>query len=83
MKQVAAAVFNDQTTEAARADALAYFAAGADWDAAVHRLLPTIFAELKKPLYAGVTFDGTAWTAAAETLEMQYRHALDTKATNQ
>jgi len=82
MKQVAIAVFNDQTTEAARADALAHFVAGANWDAAVHQLLPTIFAELRKPIYAGVTFDETAWTAAAEALEMQYQHALDAKAAN-
>ena len=79
MQQIATAIFNDQTTEAARADALRHFANGANWDAAVHRLLPTVFAELKKPIYAGVTFDATAWTAAAEVLEMQFQHAIDTK----
>ena len=81
MKQVAAAVFNDQTTEAARANALRLFIdRGADyWDSAVHLLLPVVFAELRKPLYEGVTFNDTAWTAAAEVLDMEIQHAIDTK----
>ena len=49
------------------------------WDSAVHRLLPVVFAELRKPLYEGVTFDDTAWTAAAEVLDMEIQHAIDTK----
>lgn len=79
MKQIAVAVFNDRTTETARAAALAVFVdKGADyWDAAVLQLLPTIFAELRKPIYAGVEFDATAWTAAAEVLEMEVQHAID------
>ena len=48
MQQIAVAVFNDRATETARAGALAAFIAGADWGAAVHRLLPVIFAELRK-----------------------------------
>jgi hypothetical protein len=82
MKQVAAAVFNDRTTESARADALRLFVdKGADyWDSAVHLLLPVVFAELRKPLYEGVTFEDTAWTAAAEVLDMEIQHAIDTKA---
>jgi hypothetical protein len=81
MKQIAAAVFNDQSTEPARAAALRHFIdKGADyWDSAVHLLLPTVFAELKKPIYEGVEFDDTAWTAAAEVLEMEIQHAIDTK----
>ena len=75
MQQVAVAVFNDRTTETARADALAHFAAGASWDGAVQRLLPAVFAELKKPIYAGVEFDATAWTAAAELLELEIAQA--------
>jgi hypothetical protein len=79
MRQVAVAVFNDRTTEAARAAALAVFVdKGADyWDAAVHRLLPVVFAELRKPIYSGAEFDATAWTAAADVLEMELQHAID------
>ncbi len=82
MEQVAAAVFNDRTTEAARADALKLFIdKGADyWTSAVHRLLPVVFAELRKPLYEGVTFNDTAWTAAAMVLDMELQNAIDTKA---
>lgn len=81
MKQVAAAVFNDRTTETARADALRLFIdKGADyWVSAVHLLLPAVFAELKKPMYEGVTFNDSAWTAAAEVLDMEIQHAIDTK----
>ena len=81
MKQVATAVFNDKSTETARAEALRVFVdKGADyWDSAVHRILPAVFAELRKPLYEGVTFDSTAWTAAAEVLEMEIEHAIATK----
>ena len=83
MHQVAVAVFNDPTTEAARAAALAVFVdQGADyWDQAVHRLLPVVFSELRKPIYSGVEFDATAWTAAADVLEMEIQHAIDRRAT--
>ncbi len=80
MQQVAVAVFNDRTTEPARAAALAAFTAGATWDGAVQRLLPAVFAELRKPIYTGVRFDDTAWTAAAELLELELQHAIDTRA---
>jgi len=76
MQQVAAAVFNDRTTETARAAALAAFAAGDTWDGAVHRLLLPVYAELKKPIYEGVQFDATAWTAAAEILGLEIQHAI-------
>jgi len=75
MQQIAVAVFNDRATETARAAALAHFAAGASWDGAVQRLLPAVFAELKKPIYAGVEFDATAWTAAAEVLDLEIAQA--------
>ena len=79
MQQVAVAVFNDRATETARAGALAAFIAGADWGAAVHRLLPVVFAELRKPIYSGVEFDGPPWAAASELLELEYQAALDAK----
>lgn len=81
MKQVAVAVFNDRTTEPARGKALALFVEkGADyWDQAAHLLLPTVFAELRKPIYEGSSFDDTAWTAAAEVLDMTIQHAIDAK----
>ena len=75
MQQIAVAVFNDRATEAARAAALADFVDRGHWDAAVQRLLPAVFAELKKPIYAGVEFDATAWTAAAELLELEIAQA--------
>jgi hypothetical protein len=68
MHQVAVAIFNDPATESARASALECFKAGATWGGATQRLLPTVFAELRKPIYEGATWDDTAWTAAAELL---------------
>jgi len=79
MMQVALAVFNGQSTETARSKALAHFANGAEWDGAVQTLLPTVFAELKKPIYEGVAFDDTAWTAAAHVLDLQVQYAIDCK----
>lgn len=79
MMQIAVAVFNDQSTESARTKALDHFANGAHWDGAVQLLLPTVFAELKKPMYEGMTFDDTAWTAAAHLLDMEIQHAIDCK----
>ena len=72
--------FNDKSTEVARADALSVFMEkGATyWDSAVHRLLNVVFEELRKPIYVGVKFDDTAWYAAAEVLEMELQHAIDT-----
>jgi len=80
MHQVAVAVFNDRTTEGAREKALALFIDKGFWDSAVHLLLPAVFAELRKPIYAGASFDDTAWTAAAEVLDMTIQHAIDAKA---
>ncbi len=77
MHQVAVAIFNDSATESARASALECFKAGATWDGATQRLLPTVFTELSKPIYAGISWDDTAWTAASEVLEMQVQYALD------
>ncbi len=81
MHQVAAAVFNDPATEPARKKALDWFVEkGADyWDSAVQLLLPTVFAELRKPIYEGVSFDDTAWTGAANVLDMTIQHAIDSK----
>jgi hypothetical protein len=79
MMQVALAVFNDQSTEAARSIALKHFANGAEWDGAVQTLLPTVFAELKKPIYEGVAFDDTAWVAAAHVLDLQVQYVIDCK----
>ena len=80
MRQVAFAVFNDRTTEAARDKALQWFIDRGHWDASVHLILPAVFAELRKPIYEGVSFDDTAWTAAAEVLDMTIQHAIDAKA---
>jgi hypothetical protein len=45
----------------------------------VSLLLPAVFAELRKPIYTEVQFDDTAWTAAAELLELELQHAIDTR----
>lgn len=79
MQQIATAILNDRTTETERAKALAFFANGGDMHTAVHMLLPVVFAELKKPIYAGVTFDDTSWTAAAHVLDMDIQSAIDAK----
>jgi hypothetical protein len=34
---------------------------------------------MKKPIYAGVQFDGTAWQAAAQILEAEIDHAIAAK----
>lgn len=75
IEQIAMAVVNDQATEQARLIALASWIAGKD-DGAVHCLLPTVFAELRKPIYQGIELDGTAWQAAARVLEWQIDNAL-------
>ena len=76
MHQIAQAVFNDRATEPARAAALADFVERGHWDGAVQRLLPAVFAELRKPIYTGAEFDATAWTAAADVLELEIQHAI-------
>jgi len=75
MEQVAMAVVNDASTQQARAIALAAWISGKD-DAAVHCLLPTVFAELRKPIYEGVEFDDTAWTAARMVLDYDIDNAI-------
>jgi len=75
MKQIAMAVVNDPTTEQARAIALATWIAGRD-DGAVHCLLPTVFAELRKPIYEGVSFDDGPWAAARMVLDYDIDHAI-------
>jgi hypothetical protein len=67
IEQVAMAVVNDPDTEQTRLAALATWLAGRD-SAAVHMLLVPVFAELRKPIYEGVQFDGSSWQAAARVL---------------
>lgn len=75
MQQVAMAVVNDRTTEQVRAQALAKWIEGHD-TAAVHMLLPMVFAELRKPLYEGVTFDQGSWAAARAVLDYDIDNAV-------
>lgn len=76
MEQIAMAIVNDAATQQARAIALATWISGKD-DGAVHCLLPTVFAELRKPIYEGVSFEeGTAWTAARMVLDYDIDNAI-------
>ncbi len=75
MEQVAMAVVNDPATQAVRADALALWIQGSE-TAAVHRLLPTVFAELRKPIYQGVSFDEGSWSAARAVLDFDIDYAI-------
>lgn len=75
MEQVAMAVVNDPATQSVRADALALWIQGSE-TAAVHRLLPTVFAELRKPIYQGVSFDAGSWSAARAVLEFDIDQAI-------
>lgn len=79
IQQLALAVVNDRTTEAARSRALEVFIEkGADhWDAAVHWLLPAVILERRKPIYEGVQFSGSPWQAASAVLEMEIQRAID------
>lgn len=70
--EIAQAVISDRATEAARHLARDAFVQGASWDAAVHRLLPLVIAEIKKPIYQGAgPFSGLLWPAAADVLEFE------------
>lgn len=75
-RQIAMAVVNDRTTETARADALAYWIAGGNWDGAVHQLLPLVIAEVKKPVYEGIPVADMLWPAAAEVLDFEVGLAI-------
>jgi hypothetical protein len=75
MEQVAMAVVNDQGTLRARANALALWKEGHD-TAAVHSLLPTIFDEIRKPIYHGVRFDEGSWSAARAVLDFDIDYAI-------
>jgi hypothetical protein len=74
--QIALAIINDRSTTAARRAALDHFISGADYHQAVHRLLPLVIAELKKPIYGGMgPFTNMLWAAAAEVLEDEIARA--------
>lgn len=77
--QIAQAILNDPATSSSRARALDSFKNDGHWDGAVHFLLVAVYTEMKKPIYAGVQFDGTAWQAAAQILEAEIDHAIAAK----
>jgi hypothetical protein len=73
--QIAQAVISDRNTETARRAALDHFIQGASWDASVHRLLPVVIAEIKKPHYEGAgPFSELFWPAAAEVLDWELNY---------
>ena len=77
MEQIAMAVVNDKTTEQIRAYALAKWIEGLE-TAAVHAILPAVFAELRKQIYEGVSFEEGAgsWTAARAVLDYEINRAI-------
>lgn len=75
-RQIAMAVVNDRTTEAARADALDAWIKGSTWEGAVHQLLPLVIAEVKKPLYEGIPVAEMLWPAAAEVMDFEVGLAI-------
>lgn len=77
MKQIALAVFNDPATQEKQKQAYSYWLNEGHVTGALLQLLPTIFAELKKPIYEGVSFDDSPWSAAAELLEFHIQSELD------
>ena len=77
--QIAQAVINDPTANNTRARALKNFTHEGHWDSAVNLLLVTVYAEMKKPIYEGVHFDGSAWQAAALILESEINRAIEAK----
>jgi len=77
IEQVAHAVFNDRETEKVRSLALAEFLSHGDRTRAIHKLMPVIVAEIKKPVYEGVDFSGDAMTGAAICFALQLSHAVD------
>jgi hypothetical protein len=75
IEQIAQAVLNDSTTEQTRVLALDIWIAGHE-TAAVHKLLPTVFAEMRKPIYEGVEFSDSSWVAAASILNQEIDRAI-------
>ena len=83
INQLAQAVINDRSTEGARAHALAVFLMTSR-GAATLSLLLSVYAELDKPIYDGVTFtndqgEETAccgWEAADIVLQSEIDRAL-------
>ena len=77
MKQVAVAVFNDSTTQEKQKQAFLYWLNEGHETGALLQLLSIIFAELKKPIYEGISFDDSPWSAAAELLEFHIQSELE------
>lgn len=75
IEQIAQAILNDRATEQTRANALDIWIAGRE-TAAVHKLLPTVFAEMRKPIYDGVEFSDSSWVAAASILNHEIDRAI-------
>jgi hypothetical protein len=69
MKQIAIAVFNDPSTQVEQKKAYFYWLNEGHRTGALLQLLPVIFAELRKPIYEGASFDSSPWEAAAELLD--------------
>ena len=79
IEQITQAVLNDPTTNDSRARALKNFTHEGHWDSAVNLLLLTVYTEMKKPIYEGVHFDGSAWQAAAQILDSEINRAIEAK----
>ncbi len=75
--QIAVAIFNDRSTEAARIAAVRELVAGASRDNAAHGLLLAASAEIKKSSYEGAGLV-SLWEIAHAVLDMQIAHAIDT-----
>lgn len=76
--QLAQAIINDRSTAAARQSALDCFIGGEDYPHTVHRLLPLVIAEIKKPIYEGMgPFADMLWPAAAAILDDEIARARD------
>jgi hypothetical protein len=70
--QIATAIFNDHRAQPAIEAAAQHFLGGGTWDASTHRLLPTVIAEIKKPIYDGLCGENCSiWESAAQLLDMQ------------
>jgi len=77
MKQIALAIFNDLATQEKQKQAFLYWLNERHETGALLHFLPIVFAELKKPIYEGVSFDDSPWTAAAELLNFHIEHELE------
>jgi hypothetical protein len=81
IEQLALAVIHDPTTQGARAKALALFLMTTR-NAAVLSLMQSVYAELDKPIYEGVTFTddqgepAECWAAADMVLQSEIDRAL-------